>query len=173
MKTVKKILSTIIVIIIVFACNEPTEFGPQETTQKTDFHLEAEIIDQPITKWSSWAIEVNNVTSCNLGQSVIIYMRGVTHKNEQLNAFEVPYGNIEFSIPGTGCVLTGVFEGYAISDAERLNIDATIFIHHGYGTFEADGGNLSLSILGVKIPDNLMRYEIKVNGYLEKRIPTI
>ena len=170
MKTVKEVLLSLFVIALVFACNKP---DPLVQSQKKHFQLEAEIIDDPFYAQDYLRLEIAEASNCNFGETVIVTVFGILDTQSSSSEIDLPHGEIEFLNRESGCYLIGQFNGKVTAQTDGLTLDAIVKIEYGIGVFEADGGELRLSIKGINVQDDQMRYEILIDGYLEHRVKTI
>jgi hypothetical protein len=178
MKTVKKIALVLITLLFLGACDDPIEYDPgdKDQTQKTQFHLDAEIADEAFDAQKRLHLETTEIASCNLAKSIDVSVISdvaisqIANQNG-LKEFELQNGQINFIVPSTGCQLVGSLNGKVIEDSGRIIIDANISVTCGTGTLIADDGQLRLTITGTWQDGNVdvMNYKMDIDGYLVKR----
>lgn len=166
MKTVKKVLLSLVALSLVFACNQD---NPIPSTPPAKLHLEAEVIDEGFDSQNFLRLEVTEASNCNVGESVIVTVFGILDTESPGDEIDLPYGEIEFLNRESGCYLIGKFHGKVIAETDRLTLDAIVQIDYGIGVFKADGGELRLNVTGVRIQGDQMRYEILIDGYLKRK----
>ena len=113
MKTVKKVLSTIIAIAILSACSEPIDYrrNINSYSQKTDFHLEAEVVAAPFYYQDNLNLGATEALNCNLAKSVLVAIFGVKNIQDEQGGFKLSSGTMNLVIPDSGCYLVGRFTG--------------------------------------------------------------
>ena len=141
------------------------------TSNKTNFHLEATATANFADSQEELNLEFTEISNCNLAESMLVVLDSKIKSFNELSDFRVREGNIDFLIPNSGCYLVANFDGKGTIANDSLVLNATIAVEYGTGTFCADGGELSLKVVGVQTPDQLMTYSIEIDGYLENRIP--
>lgn len=170
MKTVKKVVTILIALIVIGAC-DPIETKPKYknvTSKKTNFHLEATVTENSAGLRDELHLEFTEISECNLAESMLVILDSKLRTlNEHHSDFRVREGSIDFFIPNSGCYMVANFDGKGIISDDNLVLNATIYIEYGTGTFWGYGGELSLQIVGVQTPDQLMKYSIEIDGNLE------
>lgn len=167
MNTAEKLLCLVISFVLVIACDSSDPVDPA-IVQRSEFHLEAKVIGEPVVRQENLKLNVSAASSCNLGESVIVAIFAVKEHQALNGDCKLPYGQIDFINPSTGCYMTGKFNGNLSNDSGKCFIEATIDIDHGVGIFQADGGSLHLTIVGTTAADQQMNYAIEIDGLLEK-----
>ena len=172
MKTVKRILLSVLVFALIGACDTPEDVVPQKfAPNQTNFHFEAELQASPFTAQNGLDLKITQKTTCNLAEEMIVELNSTARYRFGIEQIELHDGEIDIILPQTGSYLVGEFEGRAIQNSDQLIIDAEIFVYLGTGALEADGGELSLNIIGTPISDQFTKYSITIDGYLENRVP--
>ena len=164
MKAAKSYLCSLVVLLLVCACDDTVI----ENTPKRGFHLKAEMIGKSIAQQENIKLEVPAASRCNIGEAVLVSIFAVKDHQALGGKCKLPYGQIDFINPSTGCYLTGKFSGDLSNDSGVCFIEATIDIDHGVGIFQTDGGFLQLTIKGTTVADEKMNYTIEIDGFLEK-----
>ena len=133
------------------------------------FHLEAEVIGKSIAQQANIKLDVPAASSCSVGEAVSVSIFAAKDHHALSGDCKLPYGQIDFINPSSGCYMTGKLSGDLSNDSGGCFIEATIDIDRGVGIFQADGGSLRLTIKGKTVADEKMNYTIEIDGYLEHR----
>ena len=168
MKNAEKALCLVILLVLVFACDHSDPVDPEVRIQRLNFHLEAKVHGESIVQQGNLKLNVPAASSCNIGESVIVAIFAEKECQALNGNCKLPYGQIDFINPSTGCYMTGKFNGSLRNDSEKCFIEATINIDYGVGLFKANGGTLNLTIVGTAVADQQMNYVIEIDGILAK-----
>ena len=177
MKTVKKIVFTLIALILTISCDKPEWNGPRggDTFDYKRLTIHAEVSDAEIPVVVAEGIEMDlsgTSSACNLSDQACFSMTALIRNLDATGKFEIQEGELELSAEVTGCNLTGSFSGNGSKIGNNFEIAATINVSCGTGSFKADDGQLQMTIRGT-LPegnDQTMDYELDIDGYLEKKI---
>lgn len=169
MKTVKKVVFILIALVTIAACTPEEITYKNVTPNKTNFHLEATATQNIQDPQGNLHLEFTEISECNLAESILIVLDSKRKVLNDRGDFMIPEGNIDFLVPNIGCSLVATFYGKGIIEEDQLILNATIDVEYGTGALSADGGELSLNIVGVQTPDQLMKYTIEIDGHLENR----
>jgi len=167
MNTAEKLLSLVISFVLVIACDSSDPVDPA-IVQRSEFHLEAKVIGEPVVRQENLKLNVSAASSCNLGESVIVAIFAVKDHQALNGDCKLTNGQIDFINPSTGCYMTGEFNGNLTNNSDKCFVEATINIDYGVGIFKANGGALNLAIVGTPLADQQMNYSIEIDGTLVK-----
>ena len=172
MKTVKKILVLHIALLLGY-CTEPYESNAprQNNTFEKSLHITADITDEPIMELEEgMTLQLYGESTNYLVDNVSFAITGhVSHMNN-LKEYELPNSQLELFVKDSGSYLKGYFEGKGTKTSGRTIIWGTIKVEFGTGVFEADDGELRLSIIGAESFNSPMTYTVEIDGYLSREI---
>jgi hypothetical protein len=176
MKTVKRIVFTLIALIVTISCNEPWG-GPRNgdiaNYERLTIHAEVSDAEIPVVVKEGFEIDLCGAASaCNLSDQTCFSMIALIKNLDATGKFDIQEGEIELLVENTFCNLTGSFSGQGSKIGNNFEIAAIINVNCGTGSFQADAGELRLTIIGT-LPegdDQTMDYELDIDGYLERKI---
>jgi len=108
-------------------------------------------------------------TNCNLLNSPpSVKLSGIVSSLMSNGEFEVSDGELYVCSQSAGCHLIGHYEGTGIMDDYGVRLSALVFVDRGTGNFQADSGQLQLTVIGERMTNNQdeMNFNIFVNGYI-------
>ncbi len=166
MKPAEKVVSILIAVETLAACIPIYKPDIPEPYHETYFHMEATTTENIKDLSDEFHLECSEISKCNLTESILIVLDSKMEIFNEHN-FWVKEGNLDLSIPNSGCSLVGTFVGEGFMYDDNFAIIAIVDIHHRTGTFNSSRrGELSLKVFGVEISDNQMKYSIVIDGYL-------
>lgn len=177
MKTVRKILLMLMAVALLANCSDPVKkegiYPVQDNRIKKNLNIDAELTCQ--------AFEVNEVdvihfagkTWCNLSENITFALHSNVYQLNNLNQgreFELLNGYFELSDDTDNSILSGDFQGQAYTEFNEIKIWGIINVNYGKGAFEADGGELRITIVGTINSgiDHTMTYTLQAGGFIEK-----
>ena len=177
MRTVRKIVRSLFVIVSFAACNSPgTEVVPNTWTkdyQQLEIHASVNQAEVPLNIQEGFVFDLSGTTvSCNLTDQLFYYMSGFIRNVQGSGNYEVLEGELALLSENSGCDLVGTFNGTGLKYGNQFEIDAIVKVVYGTGRFEADGGELGMKIKGKQLNDHPehMEYQLDITGLLEKKV---
>ena len=178
MKTVLKIWCILIAWAVMVSCaeNELPGVGNHNDSiieyKKLSIHAEITDAEIPVVVTEGFEMDLYGVASaCNLSDQACFSMTGFIKNLDAMGRFEIHEGEIDLLAENTGCNLTGSFSGHGLKNGNNFEIAATINVSCGTGSFQADAGELRLTINGTLPDENVetMNYVMNIYGYLAKK----
>ncbi len=160
---------------------DPPHFGdpePIEPATRTPLNIKAQITCSNFDMKDGCVFDVTGNTSCNLSECVKIGLHGDLNEINQLTeGLELEFRNGYFELIDDDrfSYLAGNFEGSVYKSFNELKVGGLIEVNYGQGTFEADNGELNVSIIGVldEHDESKMNLHIDIKGFIEKSAPGI
>jgi len=169
---------TLIAIAFIAGCDSPRYGDPQpvEPSTRTPLNIKSQITCANFDMKDGCNFDVTGNTSCNLSECIKIGLHGDLNEINQLpQALELEFRNGYFELIDDDqfSYLAGNLEGTVIRSNNDLKVSGLIAVKYGQGTFDADAGELMVSIIG--IPDqndeSLMNLHIDIKGFIKKNNP--
>jgi hypothetical protein len=177
MKTVIIFYCTLLIIPLISSCFDYPEWETEpdySIEYKTlDFFAEVSEVEGPFTITEGRPIGLYGKAINSYGSEQVSYsITGIITNLESSNEYEILDGDIELISEKRGNKLIGRFSGKGYKTDYDFSINAIISVDIWTGSFKADGGNLTLIIVGTlpKDDNHKMNYKLSISGYLERKV---
>jgi len=171
MKTLKKMLIAGIIIMFFGACSDdPSDQIVPIPHKSRPLHIEAEKTGKPLTLQERMTFDFEELASiCNLTSSADVHLQIMISRSLESGKFLAEPSHFNIVAPETGCSLDGNFSGVAFNDMQGIKVVGSVVVTKGTGGFEADSGNLQLTLTGILVPEKVqeMDFTLEVDGYLK------
>ena len=160
------------------ACSDPVEREPIQpfvaTGTLTPLTITAQLTCPDFDMSDGCSFDVTGKTSCNLSENIRIGLHGnlnVINQLTQAVELELSNGYFELFDDDQFSYLGGNFQGKVYRSSNELKVGGIITVNYGKGKFQANDGELQVTIFGILNTQNepTLNITIDIEGFIENK----